>query len=67
MLERMAIVESIYEGVVEPSYKKSIRADVNRAGHCRQMRVESDLSPTYSEMSKSAGKHKQRYVGPSVG
>ena len=32
MFERMKIVESIYEGAVEPSYKKPTREDSNHAG-----------------------------------
>ena len=58
----MEIVEIFYEGVVEPSYKKSTISDANCAGHIRQIRGESALSKTYSEMSKRAGKHKQRYI-----
>ena len=38
MFECMEIAESIYEGVLEPSYKKPTRADANRAGHIRQKR-----------------------------
>ena len=37
MFERIEISESIYEGVVEPSYKKPNSADTNRAGHNRKM------------------------------
>ena len=33
IFKRMEIAESIYEGVVEPSYKKPTWADANRAGH----------------------------------
>ena len=33
MFERMEIFGYIYEGVVEPSYKKSTSADANRSGH----------------------------------
>ena len=36
MFERMEISESIYEGVVEPSYKKPTVADANRDGYRRQ-------------------------------
>ena len=36
MFERMDISESIYEGVVEPSYKEPTRADVIHAGHIIQ-------------------------------
>ena len=35
MFERMEIAESIYEGVVEPSYNKPTQADVNHYGHSR--------------------------------
>ena len=35
MFERINISESIYEVVVEPSYKNYTRADANRAGHSR--------------------------------
>ena len=40
MFECMDIVEYIYEGVVEPSYKKTNKEDVTRAGHSRQNRGE---------------------------
>ena len=36
MFECMEITESIYEGVVEPSYKKLTQTYSNRAGHIRQ-------------------------------
>ena len=35
MFERTEIAESIYEGVVEPSYKKPTSEESNRAGHSR--------------------------------
>ena len=38
MFECMKVSESIYKGVVEPSYKKPTRADANRGGHSRQKR-----------------------------
>ena len=38
--DRMEIAESIYEGVLEPSYKKYTRADINRAGHIKKYRGE---------------------------
>ena len=44
MFERMKITEYIYEGVVEPSYKRPTWADANRAGHIRQNRGESTSS-----------------------
>ena len=36
MFERMEISESIYEGVLEPSYKKLTWADANCDSHSRQ-------------------------------
>ena len=44
MFERMEIADSIYEGVVEPSYKKPARADTNRSGHRRKNRGEAASS-----------------------
>ena len=41
MFERMEIAEFIYEGVVEPSYKKPIWADANCTVHSRQNRGEA--------------------------
>ena len=38
MFEQMEIAESIYEGVVETSYKKPTRADANRAGNSSHKR-----------------------------
>ena len=38
MFQFMEISESIYKGVVEPSYKKPTRADANRAGNSRHKR-----------------------------
>ena len=37
MFEHMKIAESIYEVVVEPSYKKTTRKDANRSGISRKM------------------------------
>ena len=62
MFESMEITESIYEGVVEPSYKKPTRADANRAYHNRDKREESDLSNTCPPIRESAGKRRKRYV-----
>ena len=59
--ERMEIVESIYEGVVQTSNKKFTRSDTNRAVHNRKTREESASSKTYSETSKSAGKSWQAH------
>ena len=38
MFERMDVAESIYEGVVEPSYKKYTKAHATRAGHNKKNR-----------------------------
>ena len=59
MFERMEITESIYEGVVEPSYKKHTRADANCDGHSKQNRGESASSQTQSAMDESAGKRRK--------
>ena len=41
MFECMEISESIYEGVVTPSYKKTTQAEANHTGLSRNKRVES--------------------------
>ena len=40
MFERMETEEYIYEGVVEPSYKKPAREYANRSGIIRKTRQE---------------------------
>ena len=67
MIERMEIAESIYEGVVEPSYKKLTWADANPAGKIRYKRVEFALSWTRLEKGKSAGKRRKQHVDISTG
>ena len=62
MFEQMDISESIYEGVLEPSYKKPTREDTNSAGKSRQNRGESASSQTHSEMGESTGRSIKRYV-----
>ena len=42
MFESMEIAESIYEGVVEPSYIKPTREHANRADIGRKMRGEDE-------------------------
>ena len=42
----MEIAESVFEGVVETSYKKLARVDANRAGHSREIKVEAAMSNT---------------------
>ena len=59
MFERMEISESIYEGVVEPSYKKSTQEDDNRAGHIRNNIREAASSKTRPMMGESVGKRQK--------
>ena len=58
----METAKNIYEGVVEPSYKKPTKADANRSSHSRQKRGESASSMTRPEKGESAGKCRKRYV-----
>ena len=46
MFECMEITDSIYEGILETFYKKTTRADANRADHSRNKRGESASSWT---------------------
>ena len=62
MFERMEIAETIYEGFVEPSYKKTNISDNNCASKMRQNRGEAASSKIYPEMGKYAGNHNKRYV-----
>ena len=62
MFEHMEIAESIYEGVVETSYKKTTGAYSNYAGNRRLKRVETVSSKNPSNMSESAGKCRKIYV-----
>ena len=62
MFEHMEITESIYEGVVEPSYKKPTRADAKRAYHRRQKRVEAASSWNCPEKGESAGKRRKLHI-----
>ena len=55
MFECMEMSESIYEGVVEPSYKTRNRVYSNRAVHSRKIRGETASSNTYSDMSEISG------------
>ena len=55
----METEKKIYEGVVEPSYKKSTRADSTRNGHSRKNRGEAASSHTYSTMSDSSGERRK--------
>ena len=67
MFYRMEIAESIYEGVVEPSYKKPTRADANHAGHSRHKGGEAASSWTPPEKGESAGKCRKRHVDSPTG
>ena len=58
MFERMEITETIYEGVVETSNKKTTIAYANHDGHVSQKRGEAESSKNYSVMGKHAGKRK---------
>ena len=62
MFECMEIDESIYEDVVEPSYKKPTWVDANHAGHSRQKKGESTSPWTRPEKGESAGKRRKRHV-----
>ena len=56
------MAESIYEGVVTLSYKKTTRAEANRTGLSSNNRGESTSSNTHPEKYESAGKRRKRYV-----
>ena len=66
-IESMEIAESIYEGFVEPSYKKLTGSDDNRDGIIMKIRGESDSSTTYSGISQSADLCRKRYVDHTEG
>ena len=53
--------ETIYECIVEPSYKTN-RLDDNRDGHRRKMKEVSDLSNSCSGMSRRSDKCNKGYV-----
>ena len=67
MFERMEIDESIYEGIVEPTYRKPNRSDVNHASHSRQNRGESASSWTRPEKGESAVRRRIIYVDSLTG
>ena len=62
MFERMKISTYIYEGVVEPSYKKTTKAYANCSGNIRLKKGEAVFSNTYSKMSESSGNFMGKYV-----
>ena len=55
----MEISEINYEGVVEPSYKKTTQSDANCAGYNRNMREGSALSNRSSKISGCSEKFKK--------
>ena len=59
MFDQMEVAESIYEGVVELSYKKISRKDTNRSGNISNKRGEPALSQTYPVMGESFGKSRK--------
>ena len=67
MFEHMEIAESIYEVVVEPSYKKLTRADSNRADCIRQKRGETALSWTHPKKVEISGKRRKIHVDSPTG
>ena len=52
IFERMEIAESIYEGVVEPYYKKPTGEDSNCDYYSRKIRREAASPTTYSSTSE---------------
>ena len=62
MFEHMEITEFVYEGVLEPSYKKPTQAGSNRVGHIRNKIGESALSNTHPATGESTGKCQKRYL-----
>ena len=65
MFKLIEIEESIYGGVIEPSYEKPTGEYSNPAGPSSKMGGESILSNTFPGMSKSAGKNRKRYLDHS--
>ena len=62
MFDHMGITETIYEGVVEPSLKKTTRADANHSVQRSQIRGVYTLSKTHPDMIIRGGKRRKRYV-----
>ena len=63
----MEITESIYEGLVEPPYKKHTWADANFSGHSRHKRGEAASSWNLPKKGESAGKRRKRHVDSPMG
>ena len=62
MFERMELAESVYDGVVESSYKKLTSTYANSASHRRKMRRETIFSTIHSETSQSSCRRIKTYV-----
>ena len=62
MFELMEIMETIFEGVVEPYYRKTTREYANLSGRSRKNKEESASSKFYSDMGKCSEKRNQRCV-----
>ena len=62
MFERMEIAESIYEGVVTTSNKKTNREEANHTGISRNKRGEVALSNNHPAKDESTRKRSKRYV-----
>ena len=62
IFEHMEIDENIYEGVVEPSYKKTTQIEDTCAGHSSKMSGGYSPSKINPEMENCSGKSKKRYV-----
>ena len=58
----MYILEYIYKGVLEPSYKKHTWADANCAGHIRNKRGKSASSNTHPATGESADRWQKLYI-----
>ena len=64
IFQRIEISESIYDGVVEPSYEKPNGEYVNHDRISRKMIEESASSNTHSNMGETSVKRRKRYVDP---
>ena len=65
MFERMDIAESIYEGAVEPSYKKPTWVDSISSGHIRNKSGESASSKYHPTTVERSEKCRKQYVDSS--
>ena len=67
MCEYIEIAESIYEGVVEHSYKKTTHADANPDGHSRKKSGGAASPWSRPENVESAGKRRKRHLDSPTG